>query len=154
MLFAKVENGTVVDYPYTLRAFKQDNPNVSPPNDLSALGAYGVVVVEAVSRPLPSDPITVKVVEATPTNVNGTWKQTWIEQPLTAEQIAQNQKAEAQLQVENDARADAFIQQFVQYNAQQVQNYVDANVTDLASAKAVLKKLALICLALAKTQLS
>lgn len=153
-MFAKITNGAVEKYPYTMRDFKTDNPGVSPPNNLEALADFGVAKVVATNQPAPSDPMTVTVVEVTPTLVNGQWTQTWAEEPLPPEQIAQLQKAAEQQQVEDDARADAFIQQFVQYNAQQVQNYVDTNVTDLASAKAVLKKLALICLALAKTRLS
>ena len=154
MLFAKVENNAVVTYPYTLRLFKQDNPGVSPPNDLASLGDYGVVQVVEVQQPDPSDPMTVEVVEANPTNVGGTWTQTWVEQPLPPEVIASNQAAALQQAVEDAARADAFIQQFVQYDADQVQNYIENNVTDFASAKAVIKKLALICLALAKSRLS
>lgn len=154
MIFAKVENGVVTTYPYTLRLFKMDNPNVSPPNNMEALGDFGVAKVTEVDRPEPSDPLAVRVVEVTPTEVNGVWTQTWAEEPLSASEIADNQRGAAYKQLEDAARADAFIQQFVQYDAQQVQDYIETNVTNLASSKAVLKKLALICLVLAKTRLS
>ena len=156
MRFAKVENNAVVTYPYTLRLFKQDNPGVSPPNDISAasLAEYGVVQVAEVAQPAPSDPMAVRVVEATPTNIGGTWTQTWVEEALSAEEIADLQKEADQQAVEDAAKADAFVQQFVGYNADQVQNYIENNVTDFASAKAVIKKLALISLALAKSRLS
>ena len=156
MIFAKVENNAVVAYPYTLRMFKADNPNVSPPNDMSAasLAEYGVVQVAETPRPDPSDPMTVRVVEATPTKVSGTWTQTWVEEPLSAEEIAERQAQADQKVVEDAAKADAFVQQFVRFDAQQVQDYVETNVTNLESAKYVIKKLALISLAMTKTRLS
>lgn len=154
MLFAKIVGNAVETYPYSLRQFKADNPNVSPPNNMEALGDYGVVKVTEVAQPAPSDPMLVRVVQVTPTNIGGVWTQTWIEEPLPAEEIAERQKDAAQQTVEDAAKADAFVQQFVQYDATQVQDYIQTNVTDLTSAKAVIKKLALICLALAKTRLS
>lgn len=154
MLFAKIDNNAVAAYPYTLRQFKIDHPNVSPPNDMTALLAYGVVQVAEVAMPAPSDPMAMRVVEVTPTDIAGTWTQTWAEEPLSAEEIAALQKAADQQAVTDAAKADAFVQTFVGYDASQVQEYVETNVTDLASAKAVIKKLALICLALAKTRLS
>lgn len=48
------------------------------------------------------------------------------------------------------AKADAFVASFVAMTPAQVDAYVTANVTDLASAKALLKKMSLMLLLLAK----
>lgn len=153
MIFAKVENGSIVKYPYTLSMFKADYPKVSPPNNMQALTNWGVVVVAEVAQPAPSDPMAFKVVEATPTNIGGTWTQTWTEVALTQAEIDARQEAAEDAALLASAKADNFIQQFVQYDAAQVQNYIENNVTDFASAKAVIKKLALICLVLSKRTL-
>jgi hypothetical protein len=48
------------------------------------------------------------------------------------------------------AKADSFVQNFINMTPQQVLDYMDANITDLASAKTVLKKMALMLLLLAR----
>lgn len=97
----------------------------------------------------------------TPDAVAGTVTQTWTLVAKTAAEIAADEEAarlkaiaDEQRAIVEEAKLDGFIQTFVGYDATQVQNYVDTNVTDLASAKAVIKKLALICLALSKQTLS
>ena len=55
-------------------------------------------------------------------------------------------------QAKADARADTFVQQFVNMTPAQVIAYVNANVGNLADAKQLLTKLALMMLALAKEQ--
>lgn len=49
-------------------------------------------------------------------------------------------------------KLDAFVQQFVAMSSDQVKAYVDANVTDLASAKTLLKRLAVMLLLLARQE--
>lgn len=55
-------------------------------------------------------------------------------------------------QAKADARADNFVQQFVNMTPAQLIAYVNANVSNLADAKQLLTKLALMLLAIAKEQ--
>jgi hypothetical protein len=48
------------------------------------------------------------------------------------------------------AKADAFVQTFIAMTPAQVSTYVDVNVTDLASARLLLKRLSIMMLFLAK----
>jgi hypothetical protein len=50
------------------------------------------------------------------------------------------------------AKADAFVQQFVDMTPAQVSAWFDANVTDLASARTAMKRMALMLLLLAKRE--
>ena len=50
------------------------------------------------------------------------------------------------------ASADAFVQNFIKSTPAEVTGYIDTNVTDLASAKTVLKKMALMLLLLARRE--
>lgn len=72
--------------------------------------------------------------------------------PLPAETIAANQQAAADAQARLDVKADAFVQTFIEMTPAQVTTYITNNVTDLASAKSVINKLALMVLFLAKRE--
>ena len=50
------------------------------------------------------------------------------------------------------AKADAFVQQFVEMTPAEVAAWFDANVTDLASARTAMKRMALMLLLLAKRE--
>ena len=50
------------------------------------------------------------------------------------------------------ARADAFVQTFINSTPAEVTAYIDSQVTDLASARNVLKKMALMLLLLARRE--
>lgn len=54
--------------------------------------------------------------------------------------------------IKASAKADAFVAQFVEMTPAEVAAYVDSNLTDLASAKALIKKMALILLLLARRE--
>ena len=54
------------------------------------------------------------------------------------------------MQKQKDAKAQIQLSALANKTYAQVQSYVDTNVTDLASAKTVLKKLAVVSLALLK----
>jgi hypothetical protein len=55
-------------------------------------------------------------------------------------------------QAKTAAKADAFVQQFVDMTPAQVAAWFDSNVTDLASARTALKRMALMLLLLAKRE--
>jgi hypothetical protein len=61
-------------------------------------------------------------------------------------------EAATQEEMTNAAKADAFVQNFINSTPTQVMDYIDVNVTDLASAKTVLKKMALMLLLLARKE--
>lgn len=68
-----------------------------------------------------------------------------------AKQAADEKRAEI-AQSKANARADTFVQSFVNMTPAQVIAYVNANVSNLAEAKQLLTKLALMMLAIAKEQ--
>ena len=88
MNYARVENNSVAEYPYTIAALKKANPNSSfPANPLGHPNVqidHGIVEVVPVSSP-ESD--THNVVEVTPVNVGGTWTQTWEQTPKSADEL-------------------------------------------------------------------
>ena len=90
MNYAKVENGVISQYPYTMAIIKSENRNTSfPVNALEiprVRSDYNVVEVIPVSSP-ESD--THNVAEVTPVQVNGNWTQTWEQTPKSTEELNQ-----------------------------------------------------------------
>ena len=88
MNYARVENGSVVEYPFNTALLKQANPNTSfPKNPLERADVredFGVVEVVPVSTP-ESD--THNMSEVTPVNVGGTWTQTWDQTAKSNEEL-------------------------------------------------------------------
>lgn len=62
------------------------------------------------------------------------------------------QRAADDAAIRDAARADAFVAQFVGMTPAEVAAYVDANLVDLASAKLLIKKMALMLLLLARRE--
>lgn len=67
--------------------------------------------------------------------------------PLTSEQVAEKAEYDEKVAV----KADTFVTNFIAMTPAQVTSYVDTSVKDLASAKSVIQKLALMVLVLAKS---
>ena len=88
MNYARVENNSIVEYPFNTALLKQANPNTSFPKQplekANVRESYGVVEVVTVSAPR-SD--THNVAEVTPVNVGGTWTQTWNETAKSNEEL-------------------------------------------------------------------
>ena len=88
MNYARVENDSVVEYPFNTALLKKANPNTSFPKQplekANVREDYGVVEVVPVSAP-ESD--THNVVEVTPVNVVGTWTQTWNQTAKSNEEL-------------------------------------------------------------------
>ena len=78
MIYAKIENGSVVKYPYLKQDLKEDNPLVSfPGNPLaneSIRAEYGVVEIVPVSPP---EKLGWSTVEGDPSLDGSTWSQSW-----------------------------------------------------------------------------
>ena len=89
MKYAKVEGGSVVQYPYDDGMLRKDNPNTSFPSDslqrADIRSGYGIVEVTEVARPQST---THNVSEVTPVLVSGNWTQTWGQVAKSAEELS------------------------------------------------------------------
>ena len=96
MLYAKVENGSIVQYPYEIDNLRKDNPGTSFPHtsmeNANTRSNYGVVEVAEESHPRDNSEqdgngVVTKysdtVIEGAPIKVNGDWKQVWEQTPKT-----------------------------------------------------------------------
>ena len=77
-IYAKIEEGTVIQYPYDFYQLRQDNPNTSFPLDMSVeqyaeWDIYPVTVEEKPSF----DAIYKELSTSTPTLIDGVWTQGW-----------------------------------------------------------------------------
>ena len=76
-MYIKFKNNKIEQYPYNNSQLYTDNPNTSFPSSIpdSLLEEYNIYKVQSVDAPM----ITYKqnLVEGTPVNDNGTWKQVW-----------------------------------------------------------------------------
>ena len=90
MTYARIENGSVVKYPYDMPRLKTDNPNVSFPSDsfdrADVRAAFNIIEVSEVAKP---DEAAHHVSEGTPVNIGGVWTQVWNETPRNAEELAE-----------------------------------------------------------------
>lgn len=154
MLFLRADPDTnaLLKYPYTFAHFKKDFPRVSVRKDMDNLIPYGVRRVTEAAEPAPANPATHRVVEVDPVFNGSEWVQTWSEVALTpAQQQALANEAEANA-VAAALKANPWISTYADMSVAQVETYVANNVTDLASAKDIIEKLAIICLLLVKRE--
>lgn len=109
-MFVKIENGAVVQYPYTLEQMRLDNPNTSFPKSLSPqlLESFGVFDVGHEATPA-FDPATQRVVtSAAPSLIDGQWMLTKTVEQQTPEQVAINTANKAaQVRAERDKKISA-----------------------------------------------
>lgn len=99
-MYAKIKDGKVVRYPYSLQALKTDHPNVSFPRNPSAalLASYGVVTVAPAEKPAvsPDTELQEGLPEATAKGLRQVWTVRTLnanEQAARTQQIAQKQLA-------------------------------------------------------------
>ena len=82
MKYAKINDGTVVEYPYEIGKIRHENPGTSFPSEMpdGLLAEYEVFSVQPTDRPQ----ITSRqyVTEATPAFIEGEWRQQWEILPL------------------------------------------------------------------------
>lgn len=78
MIYAKIENGEVTRFPYSIEELRKENPNVSFPRKLNDddLEAFGVVEVKLLTRP-PVNNLTQLITRKNPELVNGEWVVGW-----------------------------------------------------------------------------
>ena len=154
MTYVIARNGTVVRYPYSFAQLCQDHPEVSFPRDPSdaLLAEFGMLPVADATKPEPSDPLTRRVVERVPALVESLWVRSWVEEAISAEEILAREKSETDDAHHQTVKADPFVASFLAMSPAEVVAYVDTNVTNLASAKVVIAKLAQMMLLLARRE--
>ena len=145
-MYAKVINGEVTKFPYTLKDAKADYPNVSFPKDISVipedtLNIHNIFSVTQQPDPV-YDPATHYLVQGTPVNENGAWVVTQVVTAKSAETLAQEAKAAAEAADKTALSADSQVRNLLTARPAAINSYIDANVTNLAQAKEVLKILA------------
>jgi len=139
---AKLANGAIAKYPYTLRDLKADNRNVMFPADFDDWASFDCVAVTQAAEPA-YDAATQTIIPANaPQLVNGAWVDGWIISDLSAEEIAEKAATEAHRADRDALKADNAVAALLKARPAQINSYIDANVTNLAEARAVLKILA------------
>jgi hypothetical protein len=100
-MYAKLNNGQLQKYPYTMGMLRKDNHNVSFPKVMTdeIFAQFGVVRVTLVSPPTISH--TQVWHESTPVLENGVWKQAYSISDISAEDLATRTENQA-----NNARAE------------------------------------------------
>lgn len=152
MTYALIENGAIAQYPYSFAQLRRDNPQVSYPSEPSdeRLAEFGVHVVAPTAKPAIT--LTQNVVEATPVLVAGVWTQAWSVVAASAEEIANRQKDAADDAAAAEIKADAFVASFIAMTPAQVATYVDNNTANLTAMRALVKKMSVMLLLLARRE--
>lgn len=145
-------NNNVVEYPFQLRTLKLENPNTSFPSEISLelLAEYSVYPVAIVQRP--SSTLTQDPVEQMPQQINGVWTQVWALVDVSPEEAARRQQDATDVAHAAAVKADAFVKNFIAMTPAQVESYVANNTANLAQVRALLNKMALMLLALARRE--
>lgn len=89
-MYAKVENGSVVQYPYSYNDLKAEHPEVSFPSSMPVerMAEHGMVIVVAKGKPA-FNPLTQVVEESIPAfnAVKNQWEQVFVVRSATAEDV-------------------------------------------------------------------
>lgn len=104
MRLAKIINGKVVRYPYTISELRFENSNVSFPANLEGKSLDEFNAYEVMTTEMPEVDYTQKVEESTPVCEDGVWKQSWSIVDLSEEEIQKyiDSKAEEARQKRNE----------------------------------------------------
>lgn len=94
-MYAKIQNGAVVQYPYSVFQLRSENPNLTFPETKEILESMGCFHVVATGHP-PYD-YTQDCVELTPVYnaAEQQWEQAWQVNAATQEEVDERTKAEA-----------------------------------------------------------
>lgn len=140
--------GVVAKWPYSFADLRRDNPQVSFPAEPTdeMFAAFDVHPVVASTKP--STAIGEDAREVAPVLIGGVWTQQWkvVAADPSVVKARRIEKEKGQIKL------DAFVASFVEMTPAEVDAYIDANVTNLASAKNVIGKLAMMVLVLAKRE--
>jgi hypothetical protein len=99
-MFAKLNNGQLQKYPYTMGMLRKDHHNVAFPKVMTdeIFAQFGVVRVTSTPRPEYDHTKEFNVVAE---QVNGAWVEKWVATDVSAEEIAQRTENQA-----NNVRAE------------------------------------------------
>ena len=143
MLYAKVVNGVVEKFPYTYGELRADNPNTSFPSNPAELDLDAWDIEKVYQQADPAyDDMTQRLEQGTPVFVDPQWQVTQVIVQLTQEEVDDKQ-AESDLEEDRALfSSDPDVKALLGARSAQIENYIDNNVTDLTSAKEILKILA------------
>lgn len=109
-MYAKLENGSIQQYPYNIQQLYGEYPTTSFPTHMTpeVLAAFDIVIVVGTGAP-EHNTITQNAVEGTPaySTERSRWEQTWVIVDATPEQIAER---EAQARTLNSAQAKTLLE--------------------------------------------
>jgi hypothetical protein len=151
MMFLRFQNN-VIEYPFSLKTIKEENPNVSFPSEISVelLAQYNVFPV--VPTAPPNSTITQDPAESVPVNINGVWTQTWVMVNIPVNEAEARQRNADYAAERNLIKADTFVQNFIAMSPSQVTDYVNNNTANLAQVRSLMAKMAVMLLLLAKNE--
>lgn len=128
------------------RILQQVSATQIPDNPTPDLGAWIPFTQAAVPAYNPATQALLYSYTVTATEV----LETIAVRPLTSGEVAVRSKQTAKEAAKTEAKADTFVRTFIAMTPADVTAYVEANVTTLAEAKNLMKKLALMLLFVAK----
>ena len=148
-------------YPLSERDIKRMFKQTSFPSTFSPPDGFVPVYR---SLPPTYNPITQAVREIAPKSANGHYEQDYEVIELDAEAVAANQaradaavklaaQNKADIAARDFAKADSIVKYLRDHTPSEVEAYVQNNVTDLASARSLMKKFAVVLCVLAKQEL-
>ena len=145
-MYAKVTGSTVVKFPYTKTNLKEDNPNVSFPRDVTEiiLSDWGVVLVTQQANPA-YDENTEYLVQGVPVLNGSDWEVTRVVTAMTQAEIDAYAKNKAIAEDTDTLITDPQVDALLRNRPDEINAYIETNVTDMASAKEVMKVLARTC---------
>jgi len=146
MQYAKVTGTTVDQFPYSKANLKADNPNVSfgKNTTLDDAAPYGVVEVTQQADPA-YDENTEYLVQGVPVFNDPNWEVTQVITAMTQEEIDAYAKNKAIAEDTDTLITDPQVDALLRNRPDEINAYIETNVTDMDSAKEVMKVLARTC---------
>lgn len=97
-MYVKIENDEILEYPYTIRALKEDNPNTGFPKILSDELLEGYGVYRVVYNDPPEHDYNIERVEmqTEPSLIDGVWQISHDIIPLSEDELAEKVEEKAQ----------------------------------------------------------
>ena len=134
-MYVLAPNQIVEKFPYLIGDLRKDNPQVSFPKipSLEMLASYNIYPV--VSTGATYDSATQVATQEGCAYTGSRWETSWKVRSKTAEELAAEAQAAADLVIQEDAKAEPLIAYLVSHTAAEIKAKVNADITDLASAK-------------------
>lgn len=122
-MYAKITNGIVTKYPYTISDLQNETPNTSFPASMpdERLEEYGIYLVQETAYP--SVGFDKNVNEGTPVLENGVWKQVWVVTDATYDEHLERVR---QARAEEYPPMSDYLDGIVKGDQAQIQAYIDA----------------------------